>query len=315
MLLIREIGAASKKPRRKKKADTFLERSRLAVRAHERYGDDSVVEAVVDLGRQIGAFASEDELDDDEYVQELADIVLAVAPHKALINAFREISGQQDKSLDELLDLFGKTRIAEMASYAQIASERVQSVKELQRVIDDVKVEEADLQNLVARAPWLLQADWSVITDNQHLKTFRDRFVKFWKKRYGEDLEVAISYETKRPDFTLVHVGRELRVAELKQPGHAFADDDYKRLENYVVAFAEFFRQNKGLVSAFPDGWRIDLVADSENIRDQTRQLAYDAQKASRRVVRHSWNDFLSHAVTSLQEFLDAYDRTHGGTS
>lgn len=315
MALIREIGAASKKPRRKKKSEQFLERSRLEQRARDRYGDAAVVDAVVELGRQIGAFASEDELDDPEYVEELADVVLAVAPHQALINAFREISGQQDKSVDELLSLFGKTRIAEMASYAQIASERVQSVQELQRVIDDVEVEEADLQNLVSRAPWLLQADWSVITDNQQLKTFRDRFVRFWKKRYGGDLEVAISYETKRPDFTLVHIGRELRIAELKKPGHAFADADYKRLENYVVAFTDFFAQNSGLVAAFPDGWRIDLVADSERIRDQTRRLAYDAQKVSGRVVRHSWNDFLGHAVTSLQEFLDAYDRTHGRAS
>lgn len=313
MSLIKEVAKLASGPRRATKAGQFLERSQLRVRAEERFGDRSVVDVVMGLGKQIGAFASEDELGDDDYVNDLAEVILAVAPHQALINAFRTISGQEDKSLEDLLDLFGKTRVAEMASYAQIAVERVKSINELREVIDDEGVREMDLQNLIARAPWLIQPDWSVITENQGLKVFRDRFQKWWKDRTGEQLEIAISYERKRPDFTMIHVGRTLRIVELKKPGHDFADEDYQRLQNYVDAFEDFFAANADLAAQFPDGWQIDLIADGVKLKDKTVGRAFSSMVDKRQVIRHSWYDFLGHAVTTHEQFLDAHDRTKAG--
>jgi Histidine kinase-, DNA gyrase B-, and HSP90-like ATPase len=309
--IIKQIAKASSKPRRERKSKLFMEQANIKQRAEDRYGDEAVVAVAVELGDIIGAFAAEDELADPEYVDDLAEVVLTVAPHQALVSAFKEISHQEDATMDQLLTLFGKTRVAEMASYSQIAAQRVRSVKELQEIINKPGVEEADLQQLIASAPWLIHPDWSLITENQQLKTFRDQFTLFWKKKYGEDLEVAISFEKKRPDFTLVHHGRQLHIVEIKTPGHKFSAADYERLQNYVDAFTEFFAEHESTKAAFPDEWVIDLIADGVNLTNSTQQHAFDAFVEKGRVLRQTWNDFLASATAAHEAFLDAHEKAH----
>ncbi|MHB8618152.1 MAG: ATP-binding protein, partial [Chloroflexota bacterium] len=155
--LIKKIAAASAKPRRERKSNLFMEQAKIEERASERYADEEVVRIAVELGKQIGGFAAEDELGDPTYVDDLAEVILSVAPHQALVSAFKEISKQQDATMEQLIGLFSKTRIAEMASYGQIATERVRSIKELQEAIKKPDVSEADLQRLIASAPWLIR--------------------------------------------------------------------------------------------------------------------------------------------------------------
>jgi hypothetical protein len=288
-----------------------MAKANIEQRAIERYGDDEVARIAVELGKQIGGFAAEDELDDPEYVNDLAEVILSVAPHQALVAAFKEISDQQDATIEQLVTLFGKTRIAEMASYGQIAAERVKSVKELKDVISKPDVEESDLQQLIATAPWLIRPDWSALTQNQTLKTFRDRFIIFWKTTYDEDVDIAISFERKRPDFTFIQHGNKLHVVEIKVPVHKFEMADYARLERYVEAFTSFFRDNKKVSAAFAEGWQIDLVANGVNLTNTTQRLAFESFVQDGRVVRQTWDDFLASAVTAHEEFLAAYDQAH----
>lgn len=311
-LLIKEIAAASAGPRRVKKRDIFMKKAKLAERASDRFGgDEAVVEAAIKLGEQIGAFAAEDELEDDEYVNDLAEVILAVAPHQALVEAFKQVSNQPDATIEDLIGIFGKTQLAEMASYAQIAAERVKSISELKAVIGKPNVQEADLQQLIASAPWLIRPDWSVLTKNQTLKTFRDSFVAFWKTKFGTDINIAISYERKKPDFTLVHHGQMLHVAEIKVPGHKFDNNDYDRLANYVEAFDEFFETNAQMAASFPERYVIDLVADDVNITNRDKRTAFKSFLDAQKVVRQTWIDFLASAVQAHEGFLDIYDQAH----
>lgn len=307
--LVKEVAKKSAGPRRESKTKTFLRVSQLDKRARERYGDNpSVITAVLDFGAKLGGLAHEDELEDQDYIDDLTDIVLLVGPHQALIRSFQAIAKLEDKSVDQLIPLFTHTRTAELASYAQIAMERVDAVEELKKVLQKEDVVEADLQELISGAPWLIRPDWSVVSENQSLKTFRRQFIIFWKQRFDEDIDIAISYERKRPDFTLVHLGRQLHIVELKKPGHDFADADYKRLENYLEAFEEFFREHKAVADGFPDGWRIDLIADGVNIRQTTAKRAFNSAVESGQVERQTWNDFLQSAVVAHEQFLDAHD-------
>lgn len=307
--LIKQIAKSSAGPRRESKVKIFLANSDLEKRAKEKYGENkAVVDAVLDFGKKIGGLAHEDELEDKDYVDSLVDIVLLVGPHQALIKSFQAIAKLEDKTVEQLIPLFAHTRTAELASYAQIAQERVSTIKELEEVIDNPAVVEGDLQKLIQRAPWLIRPDWSVITQNQALKTFRDRFARFWHDKTGDDIEVAIMFESKQPDFTLVHIGQKLHIVEIKKPKHAFANKDYERLQNYLEAFEQFFADNKDLVSVFPDGWMVDLVADSVNITDVTSQRAFKAAEKDGQVRRITWNDFIGNAVLAHEEFLKAYD-------
>lgn len=308
---ITKIAAASRAPRRRRVEQLFLTASDVEGRARERFADDEIVATAVELGKQIGRFAAEDELDDEDYVEGLTQVVLSVAPHKTLMDAFddfnREMFGERG-SMESLLDLFSKTRVAEMASYAQIAYERVEAIRKLERVIAEEAAENI-LQGVVAEAPWLIDATWTPITANQSLKLFAREFAKYYRSKHGEEITLAIDHGTKRPDFSLVNVGRRIHVVEIKAVGHRFGNRDWDRLHNYLEAFDAFAGENVQLMGAFPDGWIIDLVCDSVGISDRDKELAYQHWKQRGRVSQTKWKDFLARAIQANEAFLDAQDR------
>lgn len=310
--LIKEIARASRRPRRTQMRDKFLEISNFVERARERYPQREVVEAAVDLARKIGAFASGDEIEDEDYVNELTEVVLAVAPHKALIQAFQDFAKKVDAgevSMENLLDLFGKTRVAELASYGQIAAERVKSIRELEKIVySTTSVREDEFQKLLAKSPWLIEPTWTVITENQSLRTFKAAFENYWFQRTTERLVLDIGYERKRPDFTLVHVGHMLHIVEIKTAGHYFDDNDYDRLIRYVDGFRSFFKQNPNFSKEFSLGWRIDLVADGVNLTDLRNQMGFDPLTKDGTIYQITWSDFLLHAKNAHEMFLKASD-------
>ena len=65
-----------------------MEASGLEAKAKERFADNDIVSTALEFGKQVGRFAAEDELGDREYVDGLVQVVLSVAPHKALMDAF-----------------------------------------------------------------------------------------------------------------------------------------------------------------------------------------------------------------------------------
>ncbi len=309
---IRRIAAASRKPRRKRVEQLFLEASGLEAEARKRFADDDIVSTALELGKQIGRFAAEDELRDLEYVDGLTQVVLPVVPHKALMDAFevfnQEMFGKEG-GIDSLLDLFSKTRIAEIASYAQIADQRVRAIRKLENVLGEGGAEEV-LQRIVADAPWLIEATWTPITANQSLKLFARRFAVYFKEQHGEEVVFSINHGGKRPDFTLVNLSRKLHIVEIRAVGHHFANADWDRLHNYLAAFRDFFVENRELRSEFRDEWVVDLVCDAVRITDRDKESAYKYwQETKSRIERISWNDFLARAVQANETFLDAEDR------
>lgn len=310
----KEIAARSRRPQRDRKRGIFLEKSGIEQRAKDRYGKTEVVKAVVALAGQIGAFAAEDELADPAYVEDLSEVILAVGPHKALIESFQEFArafAGETPSLDSLLDLFGKTRIAEMASYSQIAAERVRVLRELERLVM-VDSDEAKLQRLIADAPWLIEPTWSILTRNQALRTFKATFERFWKKRTGGDIVLTVDSEVanKRPDFTLVATGRQLHFVEIKASGHAFDDVDCERLLPYADALDEFFGEHRELAREFPLGYQIDLIADGVSLGNPAHRRAFQGLLEKQQVVRRPWADFLHTAKVAHEAFLRISEET-----
>jgi hypothetical protein len=310
--LIRQIGGISKEPRRKKKQKLFLEKSNFVARAKERFeGHPSVEAAAIELAEKIGAFSAEDELEDPDYVNGLSEIILTVAPHMALIDAFQELSKEVDgaePSVDQLVDLFDKTRVAELASYARIAAERVEVITKLEHIVIS-EPEESKFQSLLADAPWLIMPTWSVITRNQTLTTVKKLLEKHLKKTLGEEIVFATGsedFKAKRPDFTLASIDGTLHIVEIKRSGHNFDDEDWKRFANYPVAFGEFFNKNPGIATSFPNSWKITLIADGEDLKESSSKLGYQGCLQRGEVTRTSWNDFLLSAKTSHEQFLTA---------
>lgn len=311
--LIKEVGRKSRGPRRKKARDEFMKKSDFKKRAEERFTDEVVIDTAIDLAKKIGSFASEDELEDPDYIEQLVEVIMSVAPHRALMVAFQEFSSAvagEDVKLEGLADLFGKTHVAELASYSQIAHERVRAIAELQEALSSVKPDTEDrLQEILAKAPYLIEPTWSVITKNQYLSTFKTMFEAEWAQANpGETVELTIEYAGKRPDFVLAYIGRTLHIVEIKAPVHKFGNADFDRLARYVRAFRDFEAKHSELTRSFPDGWQIDLVADSVNINDPDKAESFKRFEEQGEVYQVSWTVFLSRARTAHEEFLKVYE-------
>ena len=311
---IKKIAAASRKPRRTRVEQIFLKVSGLEAKAQARFADSSIVSTAVELGKQIGRFAAEDELGDKEYVDGLARVVLSVAPHKALMDAFHAFNQRmfgEGREMDSLLDLFSKTRIAAMASYAQIAHQHVTAIRKLETVLEEGGPEKL-LQRIVSEAPWLIDATWTPITSNEGLKLFERRFATYYKQRTDKDVVFSIDHGNKKPDFTLVNLGHKLHIVEVKAVGHRFGNADWDRLRNYLEAFESFFQQNPGLASEFHGEWVVDLVCDGIRIVDRDKNDAYEHWKGTKgRIEPISWHDFLARTVKAHEAFLAAEEGVH----
>jgi len=308
---IKAIGAASRQPRRDRVEMLFLEASDLDKKAHNYFADREVATMAVRLGKQIGRLASEDELNDGEYVESLTKVILTVAPHMALMEALKKFRSRAlglNGGINKLLDLFSKTRIAEMASYAQIASERVEVIRRLTELIHN-DPDESDLQSILTDALWLIEPTWTPITINQSLKQFKRGFESYYYKKFQEKVSLAIDHGRKRPDFILANMSQKLHIVEIKAVGHTFNNNDWDRLHNYLDAFEKFFSSHRKLEQKFEGGWVVDLICDSVNITDRDMVRAYDWWTKEKKIIKISWEDFLTRATIANEQFLDVQDR------
>ena len=307
--LLKEVARKGRDPRRKNVRDEFIKASHLSEIAKERFNDPELEEAALELGKQIGSFAHEDELVDEDYVRGLREIILTVAPHKLLIDTFRKIEqmavdGKVD--LKELVKLFNTSRIAQLASFGQIAEEKLKAIDLLEELIKKDEASESDFQKILERAPWLIESKWIPLTANQTLATFRTQFQEWYKKTYGEELVTTtdIDHPTKRPDFILLHPENNLVVIEIKPPKHVFDDEDYARLEKYYTALNKYLELNPSIAELFPDKLEIILIRDSENL-STTQENAMKTLK-SEGLKPYRWDELLMNTKRHHQEFLNA---------
>ena len=246
-----------------------------------------------------------------EWLDEDDGDILSVAPHKALMDAFGDFNRVlfgEEQGIDSLLDLFSKTRIAEMASYAQIARERVGAIRRLEEVIRDDGAEDV-LQGIVAKAPWLIAPTWTPITKNQSLNLFARTFEDYYEKKHRQEVVLAIDHGTKRPDFTLISVSQGIHIVEIKAAGHRFGNKDWDRLHNYLDAFEAFSGKHEEVMKPFPGGWVVDLICDHVRIANRDKKVAYKHWKGEGRIRRTNWRDFLARAVQANEEFLEVQNK------
>jgi hypothetical protein len=169
--------------------------------------------------------------------------------------------------------------------------------------------DESELQKLITEAPWLVDFTWSVMTKNQALKTFKILFEEFFEERTNKKVKLAIEFEDKRPDFTLVSLGHKLHIIEIKAPKHQLTDEDTKRLMNYVEAFDEFFQNHREVQAEFPEKYQIDLIVDGKKIKEAVNRQALYAVEESGRVRTTNWKDFLMRAKKGHEQFLEVHEK------
>jgi len=309
---VREVASKSKDSSRERTSNEFFEATDFEDRVEERFEDEEMVNAGKKLGRSLAGTLDEDELDDEEFLNRFVELILQVTPHDHILRIFKKIREEADSGsldMEVLADLISKTSVAETYSLAQLASEKVDVINELERKVLDGVEDEGQFQSIVEDATWLLNPEWKPISSDEGIKRFREQFESWYEQKYEEELTTTTtSAETKRPDFVMVSRGNVLLVIEIKPPGHVFRSSDLERFTNYFRAFEEFKSDNQDIFRRrFPDGIKFILIADETGLNYENERLlngmlderGYGEQPTS-------WREILETSRARYNEFLDA---------
>ena len=302
--VLKELGKKARGPMREKAWTVFLEKSNIESEAKQKFPDKDLFASVMQVGRALGSTASLEYLEDDENVQSLKQLAFTIAPHKVIVEKLAE-AAESDEPIEVIAKLFNDARLAEISSLGQIASVRVEAVKRLHEKIKKAKdVEERVFQELIEGAPWLLEPKWTALQANKAFQNLAKAYNAWYFKKYGKKIETTTVNSSKRPDFVMLNVGRTIEIVELKKPDHAFDDDEFERLQDYIESMDEFLEKNKAYTQDF-DEVHATLIADEVKL-SRTPLKAFKSLVREGRLSPKTWFDILQETTNANQDFLDA---------
>jgi hypothetical protein len=307
--LVLLLGKKSRSPMKKKIWDRFREASKIEERAKKAFPADDQKEIrsrVTQFAKLVASNMRESELLDDEQVESVVQLSLNFAPHITLDEMLREAADEGTTTLSSVTAILKTARVAELASFGQIAQERVNVIEHVEILKDDPKTPEAAFQALVNNAPWLIDPQWSPVVANQSFATLKKEFQKVYKKETGNELFLDdFSDPKKRCDFVLTQYEGAIEIVEIKAPGHNIGPDDFDRMNTYVDLMKEFLAQpgNKAFKDAFPRGFHVTLVCDGVALKG-THRTAFEGLQDKKILTHLNWKSFLLKTRQMHESFL-----------
>jgi len=311
--VVRKIGTRSRDPMKKKTWDRFRELAKLDDRVREafpREDQETLREQAVTVAKMIGQTIRPDEVEDADRVESFVQLSLMLAPVITLDEKLRAAADSADSPLDVVTDILRTARVAELASFGRIAEDRIRVIERVEALKDDPNTLEAAFQTLIETSPWLIDPQWSPITANQSFSTLRKEFVKFYKQKTGETLNLEnFSDPKKRADFVMSNQDATVQIIEIKQPEHKLTDPEVDRIVKYRDLMEEFLNMagHEDFKRLFPE-FRITLVCDAVKL-DGTRRAAFEGMKKAGQLTHITWKVFLLRTRQMHKSFLDEADR------
>ena len=219
------------------------------------------------------------------------------------MDALHEAGEETTRPLEAVAKIFGHAHIAEFASLGQVAHERVQAIRNLEAQLSPETPEHV-LQEILERAPWMINPGWTVLGSNESLETLKESFERWYKEKYDEDVVTRkILSKSKRPDFVLLNVVGVLELVEIKRPSRKLPNDEYERLEKYMEALRVFLEENLKFSEQFPRGVHATLVCDGLNLRG-VHKTAFTGLRDQGKLEHLKWEEFLKATKDAHEDFL-----------
>lgn len=313
--LVLLLGKKSRAPLKTKIWDKFKDASKIEARTEKAFPSDEHAEIrdqVLQFAKLVASNMRESELLDREHVESLVNLSLHFGPHITLNTKLREAAEESGSTMSAITSLLKTARIAELASFGMIADERVKIIERVQELKDDPATIEDAFQALITQAPWLVNPQWSPVTQNQSFATLKSEFQTFFEKRTGKKLNLDdFSKPSKRCDFVMTQFEGSIDIIEIKKPGHALGDDDFERMNTYVLMMEEFFEKatHAEFVRLFPDGFHVTLVCDEVNLKKGSNVSAFRGLKSRSLLTHIDWKVFLLKTRKMHEDFLREAER------
>ena len=311
--LVGELGKRAETSVRETTYRLFAEKSGFEEAARKRFSDKKVYDNAIEVGKALGRVADRDMLDKGEYVDDLRDLILAVAPSKMIVDRLARIAGENPAALGVISSLFGDAKIAEMASMGQTAAVRVQALENLEHAIRSTPdPDEDEMQQILEEAPWLIDPQWTILQANRTLDNFRKAFESWYAKTHGGETvtTTAVGRAGKRPDFIFVSASEAVEIVEIKKPGHKLAAAEFNRLLGYVDSLDRFIKDNEAIAPGATK-CRLTLVCDKVALGGSEGR-AMDQMAEHGQLVRKTWEELLSGARAAHEDFIRFRDESAG---
>ena len=306
--VVKRIGTLSRDPMRKATLDVFMETGQVADRIEKQFpseGQSEIRAKATDLARMFGRTMNRADAEDEEVVGDWVTLSLELAPHVTLDAKMREAAEKTNAPFEVLVSLLRTARIAELASFGRIAEDRLKVISRLDGLKDRSDTQEADLQRLIADAPWLIDPEWAPVIANQTLQQLRREFANHYERETGEQIDLDnFEHPRRRPDFVLSSQDGIAQIIEIKRPGHKLTNAEMERIVTYHDCMESFLAANAEFRRRIQD-FHITLVCD--NLALSGSQNA--ALRFMTKLTRLTWQDFLMRTETVHKDFLAEADR------
>ena len=311
--VVKQIGALTRQPKRKKAWDTFKEKSgfdEIVRKAFPASNQEPIRENTTEIAKAIAQTTSDSELNNREQIDTIVKLSLLLGPHITLDRKLREAASENDDPLSVMNSILGTARIAELSAFGRIADDRVRVIKRIEGLKDDKATLEAAFQTLIAQAPWLINPQWSPITNNQAFSTLKSEFEKYFLQKTKTVLNLdPFADGAKRADFVLSNQDNCIEIIEIKRPKHSLENEEMGRIDLYVELMDKFLSEpgNQEFREMFPS-FHVTLVCDKLGLTGVYKR-GLEALVNTKRLTHINWRTFLLRTRKMHEAFLNEAER------
>ncbi len=214
---------------------------------------------------------------------ELADALIRAYEFRTFHDVIGELESVADdpEQLTELLQRLNEWKVLESRAVLEIIKGRLSIIEKFHSMlVNDApetapKVGADNIHDLIAGYPWLLNADWQVLSEEKTLS----KQLQEWNAADIDDEDDRLRY-----DFLALTDEKRLVIVEIKRSGHPVSIEDVQKLERYQ---ARLSRANT------PDIYMMLIYGGTLDLTKNT--IA-------------SWDD---RSDGELQPWNELYERTH----
>ncbi|GGO10982.1 ATP-binding protein [Micromonospora parathelypteridis] len=310
-LVVKELAKRADEAMRKEKWKEFQKKAELDKKlGSSSTNEPELRESVTEAAKLLVKDVDPEALEDQEHVDRIADLAIAIGPHRTLLGTLREVAETTATTVDAVMALFHRARLAEMYSLGQVADKRLEVIAKLEQLVADPATLERPLQELIEQAPWILAPEWTPLGMNESLKRVRASFEAWYFKNFGEEIVTsAIDNKRKEPDFVMLNESGTLWIVEIKRLEYHLTNGEYERGTDYLQALNNFLDGNPELGNQFPFR-RLTFVVDHV---DKLGSMAKSSLESDPRINRQTWHGLLDLTKRAHKDFLARVDAVKAG--
>ena len=317
---VKFIGKLTREPMRRTAWNIFSEQTKIATQIEAEFPGDHQAEIrrkTLEIAESIAKSARPEELEDANHCRTLVNLAILLGPHITLEEKLTEASGDEH-TLEVVNSILRVARVAELSSFGRIADDRIKVIRKVEELKDNNDTKDELFRTLIEQTPWLINPQWSPISDNQSLANIRNAFQQYYKSQNSEALGIlgaspVKSDRQREGDLKLQLImtiqDSVVELIDIKRPGHTLENNEMDRIVSYHDSMDSFFadRAEDELLRGF-ERFHITLVCDKLNLKG-AQKVAFSGMQSSGGLTLVSWGAFLKRTRKMHEAFLKEADR------